>query len=136
MLPLDHSDGHRPYMNENMKLYEVWGGLNVENVGGMKMGKRENPEKTLRVPNLVTAIVPPDNTETRTKDPCLDRRSRTQGQLFQFLVVMYPYHRRYFNLFLKEMLKVFVISRLRLPKNCLGEDVTRFNFVQSEIYLI
>ena len=34
-------------MNENMKWHEV-GGLKVENVGGMKMWKRENPDKNSR----------------------------------------------------------------------------------------
>ena len=55
--------------------HEERGDWKVENVGGMKLGKRENPEKTSKFPTLSTTIaLPLGDTETRTLDPSRDRR--------------------------------------------------------------
>ena len=35
-----------------------WGGQTVDSVGGMKLGKREDHEKTSKIPTLLTRVHP------------------------------------------------------------------------------
>ena len=58
-------------MNEMMKLHEKGGGEDseVENVGCMKLGKLENPEKTHKKVISHHNNCPPGDTWTRTQDP-------------------------------------------------------------------
>ena len=48
---------------------------NVENVGGMKFGKREYPEKTPKISDIAHHCFPPGNTESRTRNPSRDRQA-------------------------------------------------------------
>ena len=57
----------------------------MENVGGMHLGKRENPEKKLRSIDTAYHNCHPGDTETRTRDPQQKQTSvltaRTPGKL-------------------------------------------------------
>ena len=57
---------------DDMKMNEMaW--LKVESVRGMKLGKRENPEKTLKIPTMPTKTDLPGDTEPPTRIPSGDR---------------------------------------------------------------